>query len=114
MNLKLNDEGDLIIDKGAVRCSGNEFIAQVIKTRFKTILGEWQLNLSVGLPWFDRLLGRNYSLDEIYAWAYKVLQETEGVQRVVAVQVMVLPERKARILFEVATMYGALRNSVEV
>ena len=114
MNLRLDSDGDLMIDKGTVRCSGNDFVAQLIKNRLKTLLGEWKLDNSIGIPWFTHLLRKNYSLDDIYGWIYKEVAATDGVKDIKFLKLVVNYERKLFVIFEVTSDYGTINNQVEV
>lgn len=53
--------GDIYIDPatGSTRLTATlaEEVAQLLFTRFRFFLGEWFLDSSLGLPWFQQILG---------------------------------------------------------
>lgn len=114
-NLKLGSNNDLIIDRGAVRTSGLDYTAQLVSNRLKTLYGEWQLNRTIGLPWFTDLLRHSYNKDLIYGWVSKVVLSTPNVT---GLSNLVLgidkPTRTLIIYFEVTTIYGNTEGKVEV
>lgn len=113
MNFKLDSSGDLIIGRGVARVDGKEYTAQLIKNKLKTLLGEWKLNTTVGLPWFDKLLGANYDFNLIYSWVYKTLLDTPGVTKVVLLEVGKIG-RTGIVAFNVDTIHGNITESLEV
>lgn len=57
MNLSIGDDGDLVIENGEViMITGVDEIAQFVGQKLKTILGEWFLDVRLGLPYFDKIL----------------------------------------------------------
>jgi len=45
--------------------SDSEYFAQILKLRLYIIKGEWYLNNSIGLPYFDEILIKNPNLSRI-------------------------------------------------
>lgn len=115
MNLKLDSSGDLEIGRGAARTDGVEYTAQLVGNRLKTIKGDWELNKTIGLPWFTDLLRHSYNLDLIYKWVHKIISTTPNV---VSVNNLTLGvdkgNRKLFISFDIKTIYGETTKSVEV
>ena len=58
---------------------GNELIAQRLKQNLLTITGEWFLDRSVGLPWFDEILQKGTNLDRIRQYFIREIVNTKGV-----------------------------------
>lgn len=115
MNLKLDSDGDLIVGRGAARVSGAAYVGQLIANKLKTLYGEWQLNQTIGLPWFTDLLRHNYNEGLIFNWVHKTLSEVEYVTSVDSLELgVVKSERTLLISFTVSTIYGSVTNEVEV
>jgi hypothetical protein len=64
LNLKLSDSGELVLEAGSAALvsgrtaeSAREAIAQAARCRLRTFLGEWFLDSSIGVPWFEQVLG---------------------------------------------------------
>lgn len=57
-DLKLTDDGDLDVSElGIHLIDGAPRVAQQVRTRLRTMLGEWEFDLDEGVPWFQRILG---------------------------------------------------------
>lgn len=79
-NLKLDTSThDLIINRGAVRVAGIAYIAQLVKTKLLLVLGEWDLDESLGIDWFN-IMGKNYDLSIIQGIVSDTIRNTEGVE----------------------------------
>ena len=61
MNYLLNENHDIIVGKRITRTAGARYVAQNVKCRLGTFLGEWMLDVNVGIPW-DAVLVRNYDI----------------------------------------------------
>jgi len=60
MDLKLNTSGDLDTTNNKFSVvDGYDAINQNLKVRFRTFLGEWFLDTSIGMPWFQEFLVKN-------------------------------------------------------
>lgn len=115
MNLKLNADGDLAIDKGTERVSGTAYVGQLISNRLKTLKGEWGLDRSIGLPWFTEMLRHGFNLDHIYSVLAKAIRETYGVRSLDFLQLNTEPAtRKLHVTFKVTSEFGPIETSVEV
>jgi hypothetical protein len=64
LNLKVSDSGELVLEAGSAALvsgrdadSAREAIAQAARCRLRTFLGEWFLDTSIGVAWFERVLG---------------------------------------------------------
>lgn len=115
MNLKLDSSGDLVIDKGAGRVSGTEYVAQLIANRLKTLKGEWALDTSIGLPWYTDMLKRNPDVSFIYQTILTAIRNTYGVVDVTFLQLRTDPHnRKLYVDFKVSSLFGPVQNVMEV
>ncbi|MCX8966800.1 hypothetical protein EHW66_17965 [Erwinia psidii] len=112
-NLKLDSNWDIIIGRGATRISGADFVAQLVKSRLLTLLGEWQADTSIGLPWFEGLLGKNTKPSDIQVAISNLILSTTQVSNVN--YVTVTPDYKARtvlIEFSADSIYGTIENTI--
>jgi len=102
-NLKLDPvTHDLIIGAGFERVEGAEYVIQLVKTRLLTFLGEWELDPSLGLPWFE--FG-SLELAQAQGVIADVIKSTPGVQALTSINV----SREGRDLyvnFTARTIYG--------
>ena len=58
---------------------GVDLIRQRLKQRILTILGEWFLDVDIGLPWFQEFSEKGVDLDRVRALIIQQIIETEGV-----------------------------------
>jgi hypothetical protein len=56
-DLGLTDDGDLACSElGVTLVDGAARVAQQVRTRLRTWLGEWEFDLDAGVPWLQRIL----------------------------------------------------------
>jgi len=112
-NLKLDSNWDIIIGRGATRTGGLDFVAQNVKSRLLTLLGEWQQDRTLGLPWFEGLLGKQVKVADIQAAVANVISKTNNVQYVIRVNVQPdYSKRKVSISFVAESTYGQIEDSM--
>lgn len=87
-NLKLDAEDDIIIGRGAERVEGVEYIVQLVKCRLTTILGEWDLDESIGIDWFN-IMGANADLSIIQGIVTQTIRDTRGVDSLTSIDLNV-------------------------
>lgn len=59
-DIALDTDGDLKVEAGdLVLVSGADAIVQAVRIRLQFFRGEWFLDLSAGLPWFQSVLIKN-------------------------------------------------------
>ena len=115
-DLKLSRSGDLDLDSEgrASMIGGAEQIAQQIRLTLSIFLGEWFLDTSFGVPYFESILGKGRSVYEIEAIIRKKVREVPGVQEIGAISVEVeKASRKATItIANIATDEGMVDRVV--
>lgn len=105
-NLKLDENNDIIIGRGAARTSGADYTLQLVKNRLWTRLGEVNLDRELGVPW-TQLLDKGTNIGYFQAILYDTIQETPGVAQVTSIAL--IPNYSARTLtvtFTATTIYG--------
>lgn len=76
-------DGDLAIENNRwVLLTGTDAVRQRIRTRLRTFLGEWFLNLGLGVPYFQEILRKGPSLAAIESTIQDTIEGTPGVARV--------------------------------
>lgn len=85
--------------------SESEAIAQRVKTRLWSFVGDWFLDLEHGLPWLPEM-ERNVNLAEIETMVRRCVSRTEGVARITAYQADLNPDtRKLTITVDYEDVY---------
>ncbi len=81
---KLNNSGDLDVSTGALQVlSGGSEIAQKIGIRLQFFRGEWSLDTTVGIPYFQNLLGvKNPNMSTVRSLLLEAITSCPGVSSV--------------------------------
>lgn len=88
---------------------------QHIRQRLQTFLEEWFLDLSVGVPWIQQILGKVQYLSTVETILRAVIADSPGVKEVTSFAVGESDqERTIRVDFTVLLETGPLSSSVEI
>lgn len=113
-DLKLSKLGDLDLDAQgrATLIGGAEQIAQQIRLTLSIFLGEWFLDISFGVPYFESILGKGRTKSEIEAVVRKKVRDVPGVVTVGEVVIeMKAKERSVDIrLNDIKTNEGLIKG----
>ena len=84
MDLKLDDNGDLLIgdDGDLVLVDGIDAIAQHLTIRLQFFQGEWLLDLRIGFPYFEEVLRKAPDLNVVRSLFREAILTTPGVLEV--------------------------------
>jgi len=111
-NFKLDSSHDLLIGRGATRTSELDYTVQTVKCRLLTILGEWQLDPSKGVPWLE-VLSKNYDIEATRTVVRQIIQTSPGVLSVDSLVFQVdTTARLLTITFTATSIYGAVNSEV--
>lgn len=112
-NLKLDENHDIIIGRGAVRIGGAEQVAQLVKCRILALYGEWEQDPSLGIPWFEGIFKKNVRLSDVQTALANVIRQTNGVQHLISLDVS--SDTNSRTLFVnfvAFSVYGDVKGEV--
>ena len=110
-NLKLDSGWDTIPGKGMTRVVGVEYIAQLVKSRLLTLYGEWDLDLTIGVPWFNNVLGTPEGLQTAQQIILTTINQTWGVYEVTDFNTS-YSNRQLNVTFTAASIFGNLTSEV--
>ena len=114
MNYLLNENHDIVVGKRITRTAGARYVAQNVKCRLGTFLGEWMLDVNVGIPW-DAVLVRNYDIGVLYHADRRKIETTPDVTRINSFTLTPnKKERKLYIQFEAVTTFGVISEVVSI
>lgn len=117
-DLALNRKtGDLLLDKtGNVKLIDNaERVAQQIQITLKFWLGEWFLDTSQGVPYFEYILIKNPNINHIKQILIEQIESVEGVQSVDSLDAIWDREnRTLRVDYTASTNYGLVTKLIEL
>lgn len=116
MNLGINSSGDIDIQSGQlVLIEGQEEIRQHLEQRLRTFLGEWFLDQSIGLPYFDDILKKNVIASEVESIFINEILSTPGVVRLIEFTLdLDKAQRALKVSFVAETVDGIIEFSAEV
>jgi hypothetical protein len=107
-NFALDEDGDLDIGTTIAFVSGQEAIQQSLLCRLRAFQGEWFLDETLGLPYFQEILGRSPNLVAIRALYRAALESTPGVLEVKELRLALKTDRTLVVAFKVSTDVGEL------
>lgn len=110
-NLKLDSNWDIIPGKGMTRIVGVDYIAQLVKCRLLTLYGEWDLDLTLGVPWFNEILGTTAGINTAQQIILDTINQTWGVYEVITFDAT-YSNRQLSITFTAASIFGDFTSEV--
>jgi hypothetical protein len=110
MDLKQDENGDLKLTDGELTfVDGAAEVQQLLYQRLRTFYGEWFLNQTIGVPFFEEILVKNPS--QAQAILRDEIMNTPGVQSIISFTLDVDPNtRKGVVTFEVMTDNGPIEG----
>jgi hypothetical protein len=88
---ELDERGNLLL------VTGQEEIAQVSAQRLRTFFGEWFLDTSIGIPYFDQIFEKGQNVNDIDAIFISEILQTPGIIRLLEFD-LDIPDLAARRL----------------
>ena len=97
---------DLSISKGKiVLTNGNAEIVQRVKMRLQWLVGEWFLDTTKGLPWFQEILG-NKNTNNAVMLIRDQITSTSGVDSVSTINVIFDAQKRELSIYAIAVISG--------
>lgn len=82
-DFKLNADGDLDMSNGGIELvTGDDATEQELTQRYKSVQGEWYLDLEEGLPYFSRIFVNAPNLADIYQIYHAETLDAEDIVKV--------------------------------
>ena len=89
-DFKLNSSGDIeFVDGELVFTTVEESLPQRVRQRILTFKGEWFLDESIGMSYFDDIFIKDYDLSRIEALYINELQRIDGVGEILSLEISV-------------------------
>ena len=86
MDLKLTNNDLDITNNELTLITGIDETSQNITVNLKTILGEWFLDESIGVPWLNEIFVKKNSLSQAQAILINQIKQTNGVKKINDIQ----------------------------
>lgn len=98
---------DLVLNDDTTLIDGPPRVAQQIKVTLLTLLGEWFLDTSFGVPHFESIMVKNPNRSEVEAILKAKILDAPDVSGVTRMQIQInRPARTMRVDFVATTPYG--------
>lgn len=110
MNLLLDKDSDLaFINNGFQTVSGLDEMAQKVDNCLNSFKGDWFLNLTLGVPYFQTILQKGTTDDQIEAILTDYIASIEGVITILSFEIETnTSTREAGIKVRIKTKDGVL------
>ncbi len=104
---RIDKDGDWTFGRGRNSYAAtSESVAQRVRTRLQSFIGDWFLDLDHGLPWFARM-EKPADLAVLEADVKRCVLETPGVQTLTTFSIVLDPDtRKCTIAVNGTDIYG--------
>lgn len=115
VDLLLDDDGDLVVGTDLEFSRGVQAVAQGVRIRLLTFLGEWFADLSIGVPYYRDILGQKFDQGRVHSAVRGAILSTPGVREITSLSASYT--RSTRILtveWEVLTEFGSAQGTTEV
>jgi hypothetical protein len=110
-DIALDSNGDLYFnDTGDMRLiNGIDYVRQKTSIRLKWFLGEWYLNLLIGVPYYQKILIKNPNKLDIIGYLKRQILLTEGIEKLEKFNLEFVARRTISVKFMAITNYGKLQ-----
>jgi len=110
-SLALDSDGDLKIENNTLSfVDGIDYVAQCLKIRLQFFLGEWFLNTTLGVPYFQEILVKNPNRIAVNNYIQMTILNSPNIQKITQYNADfdVGQTRQLRVQFSAITDYGEL------
>lgn len=110
MDIKLNEDGDIAFSNGdaTVTSVGAEDLAQRLLIRLRTFQGEWFMDNTLGVDWWNRVFGKNRSKVAVDAIIQTEIMKEPDVVQITSFKSQISPDKAYSCDFSVRTYAGAI------
>lgn len=115
MDIKLDeDTGDIAFTNGesTVTSIGAEDLAQRLRIRLNTFQGEWFMDNTLGIDWWNRVMGKNRSKMAVDALIQDAILKEPDALQIVSYTSSISTDRKFSCSFRVRTEDGAISSAI--
>ncbi len=108
-DIKLTSGGDIDLSNYSLELAFDaDYISQKLAIVLRTFLGEWFLDTSAGIPYFEDILKKNYDPTRVEAVLKSAILDVPGVDQITAFDMNLEDPRTLVVSFTVNTDFGEL------
>ena len=114
MDIKLGEDGDISLVNGDAQTTsiGAEDLAQRLRIRLNTFQGEWFMDNTLGIDWWNRVMGKNRSKMAVDALIQDAILKEPDALQIVSYTSSISTDRKFSCSFRVRTEDGAISSAI--
>jgi hypothetical protein len=114
MDIKLDEDGDISLVNGDAQTTsiGAEDLAQRLRIRLNTFQGEWFMDNTLGIDWWNRVMGKNRSKMAVDALIQDAILKEPDALQIVSYTSSISTDRKFSCSFRVRTEDGAISSAI--
>ena len=113
-DIKIDSDGDLVLQEtDLVLTTGQEAIEQHLTQRLRTFVGEWFLNNTIGIPYFQQIFKKQPDPIIVDSVLKKEIIETPGIAKLVDFELDLDSTRVLNLSFRAQTIEGDVINFSE-
>lgn len=114
MDIKLDEDGDISLVSGDTQTTsiGAEDLAQRLRIRLNTFQGEWFMDNTLGIDWWNRVMGKNRSKMAVDALIQDAILKEPDALQIVSYTSSISTDRKFSCSFRVRTEDGAISSAI--
>lgn len=114
MDIKLDEDGDIYLVNGDAQTTsvGAEDLAQRLRIRLNTFQGEWFMDNTLGIDWWNRVMGKNRSKMAVDALIQDAILKEPDALQIVSYTSSISTNRKFSCSFSVRTEDGAISSAI--
>lgn len=116
MDLLLDSDNDLVFVNGSASVTPDRAgaVQQRLKVKLLSFLGEWYLDTSYGIPYFQQIFGKGRSKGAIDSILQQKILEEDGVLRITKFESSLSTSRTYSLVFAVVVDDGDTTNDIEI
>jgi len=110
MDIKLDESGDVSFVNGesGVTSIGAEDLSQRLQIRLNTFQGEWFMDSTLGVDWWNRVMGKNRSKMAVDALIQEAILKEPDALQILEYSSTISTDRRFSCSFKVRTEDGAV------
>lgn len=114
MDIKLDEDGDISLVNGDAQTTsiGAEDLSQRLRIRLNTFQGEWFMDNTLGIDWWNRVMGKNRSKMAVDALIQDAILKEPDALQIVSYTSSISADRKFSCSFRVRTEDGAVSSAI--
>ena len=100
--------GDLLV------VSGGDYVLQNVKQAILLVFGEWFLARTRGVAYMQQIFKKGFDPSVVNNAFTRAILSVAGIKKIISLNLVLGSDRELSVNFEALTIYGRIRETVEV